>query len=225
MKKSSILFFIGLILIIAGIAFLFIKKPASTPASNNTAVTTKSNPTPVAVKPNLNIDPNTLAGIQTGNAPWQPEIANLQTRLKQIGLPALAQEGTILHTHQHLDIFINGNQSLLPANIGIDDAKGFISPIHTHDETGMTHVESPVDQKFYLGQFFDIWGVRFTATCMGGYCNTKDQTLRIFVNGTMFTGDPRTIEMLAHEEIAITYGTILQSPFPAPSSFDFPAGY
>ena len=170
-------------------------------------------------------NPDSLPGIQTGNAPWLAEINNLQKRLSIIGLPALSQEGTALHTHQHLDIFINGNQVTVPANIGIDDAKGFLSPIHTHDTTGIMHVESPAVLKFYLGQFFDIWGVRLTSSCIGGYCNTKDQILRIFINGDLFTGDPRSIELLPHQEIVMTYGTILQLPFPTPHSYTFPAGY
>jgi hypothetical protein len=175
--------------------------------------------------PNLNINPDTLAGIQTGNAPWAPEIANLQARLSQIGLPALTAEGTVLHTHQHLDIFINGKPVEVPANAGIDDAKGFISPIHTHDTTGITHVESPAMQKFYLGQFFDILGVKLTQNCISGYCADNKNNLEIFVNGTLYQGDPRQIELLAHQEIVITYGTILQLPFPMPKGFDFPAGY
>jgi hypothetical protein len=179
----------------------------------------------VVFAPNINIDPNSLAGMQTGNYPWSPEINNLEKRLQEIGLPALSQEGTVLHAHQHLDIFINGQQAAVAANIGIDDAKGFISPIHTHDETGITHVESPIIKKFYLGQFFDIWGLRLTSDCIGGYCNNKDQTLKVFVNGNLFSGNPRLAELQAHQEIVITYGTIAQLPSPIPSSYAFPAGY
>jgi hypothetical protein len=176
-------------------------------------------------QPQVYANPDLLAGIQTGNEPWSPEINNLQKRLSEIGLPALAQEGTTLHTHQHLDILINGNQITVPANIGIDDAKGFISPIHTHDQTGIMHVESPVTENFYLGQFFDIWGVRLTSSCIGGYCSAKDKSLKIFVNGSLFNGNPRTVELQAHQEITIAYGTISQMPFPTPSSYDFPTGY
>jgi len=204
--KKAIFYILGLVIILGVIAFSFYYKP------------------PV-LQPKLNIDPNSLPGIQTGNYPWQPEINNLQKRLAEIGLPALQQEGTVLHTHQHLDIFINGNQLTIPANIGIDDAKGFISPIHTHDETGIMHVESPVAEKFYLGQFFDIWGVRLTSSCIGEYCADKNNSLKIFINGTLFNGDPRAIELQVHQEIAITYGTISQMPFPVPYLYNFPAGY
>ena len=175
--------------------------------------------------PNININPDTLSGIQTGNYPWPPEINNLEKRLSEIRLPGLSQEGTVLHTHQHLDIFISGQQVAVPANIGIDDAKGFIASIHTHDTTGIMHVESPVSEKFYLGQFFDIWGVKLSSDCAGGYCNNKNQSLRIFVNGKLSENNPRLIELQAHQEIVITYGTISQLPFPMLNSYDFPAGY
>ncbi len=207
MAKKIIYYILGILIIAGAIYFAFGHSKSAVQA------------------PNINIDPNTLAGIQTGNYPWLPEINNLKTRLQKIGLPALSQEGTALHTHQHLDIFINGQQIAIPANTGIDDAKGFISPIHTHEETGIIHVESPVAQKFYLGQFFDIWGLRLTSECVGGYCNNNDQVLKVFVNGTLFAGDPRLIELQAHQEIAVTYGTIKQLPFPAPNSYTFPAGY
>jgi hypothetical protein len=137
----------------------------------------------------------------------------------------LLQEGKTLHTHQHLDIFINGVQIPVPANIGLNDVKGFIAPVHTHDEAGIIHVESPVKLKYYLGQFFDIWGLLLTKDCIGSYCNRKDENLRVFINGNLYNGDPRILELRAHQEIVITYGTIKQLPFPMPASYNFPEGY
>ncbi len=170
-------------------------------------------------------DPNALPGIQTGNAPWQPEVTYLKERLADIGLPALATEGTALHIHQHLDIFIHGNAVPVPQDVGIDDAAGFIAPIHVHDATGIIHVESPVVQNFTLGQFFDIWGVRLTDQCIGGYCNSATSTIKMFVNGAPYTGNPRDLVLESHQEIAITYGTDGELPKQIPSSYSFPAGY
>ncbi|MDE2173575.1 MAG: hypothetical protein KGJ31_03295, partial [Patescibacteria group bacterium] len=83
---------------------------------------------PPATPTALITDPNNLPGIETGNVPWIPEMANLRVRLKDIGLPALASEGSALHIHQHIDIINNGNPVAIPAGIGIDEAAGFISP-------------------------------------------------------------------------------------------------
>jgi hypothetical protein len=175
-------------------------------------------------KPTMNMNPNNLSGIQTGNAPWPVELDHLRERLSVIGLPALSEEGTVLHIHQHLDIFIEGKPISVPAGIGINEAGGFISPIHTHDDTAIIHVESPTMQTFTLGQFFDIWGVRFTDQCMGGYCNQGDKTLKVFVNGNLFNGDPRQIELQQHQEIVVTYGTSKDLANPIPSTYVFPAG-
>jgi len=167
---------------------------------------------------------STLPGLQTGNAPWIAEIDHLKERLADIGLPALAEEGTVLHIHQHLDIFIHGKSVPVAAGIGINELAGFISPIHVHDDTGIIHVESPTIQTYTLGQFFDIWGVAFSANSIGGYTNDASSTLQVYVNGSKFNGDPRTLALAAHQEIVITYGTAEEQPV-IPSSFDFPAGY
>lgn len=165
-----------------------------------------------------------LPGLQTGAAPWLPETATLRSRLSAIGLPALEHEGTIVHTHQHLDIIVNGRSIVVPANIGINQTELYIAPIHTHDETGILHVESDDVRSFTLGQFFDIWGVRFDATCLGGYCTGDTHRLRVFVNGLDMPGDPRSIELEARQQIAVVYaerGTSVD----VPSVYRFPSGY
>ena len=179
------------------------------------------------VEPVLNVNPETLTAIQRGDAPWPPG-TSLKKRLRGIGLPALTREGTVLHTHEHLDIFVAGKPVLVPSDIGISNAAwftAFTAPIHTHDETGIIHVESPTSRTSDLGQFFDIWGVLFTKDCIGGFCSQGDKNLEVFVNGNMFQGDPRTIELKDHEEIVVTFGTSEELPNPVPSSYAFPPGY
>ncbi len=175
-------------------------------------------------QPNVNINPDTLAGIQTNLGPWIAEKNRLQERLNAIGLPALTTEGEALHTHQHIDVFVHGQPVTVPAEIGVNEIANFISPVHTHDPTQVIHVESPVVQTFTLGQFFDIWGVRLTAQCIGGYCQTGDNTLKVFSNGTLVTGDPRMLELTAHQEIAVIFGTSTETPSTIPSSFKFDPG-
>jgi hypothetical protein len=162
--------------------------------------------------------------LQTGPPPWLPETATLRARLAAIGLPALEQEGTLVHTHEHLDIIVNGQRLEVPANVGINQTELYIAPIHTHDTTGILHVESDDVRSFTLGQFFDVWGVRFTAECLGGYCVDDRHLLRVFVNGLDLPGDPRSIELEAHQEIAVVYGE--KGAYVAvPTSFRFPSGY
>ena len=75
-----------------------------------------------------------LPGLLTTKAPWPANNrAPLRARLKAAGIPALGAEGSRLHTHQHLDIVIDGSGYPVPAGIGIDPRNRFIAPLHTHD--------------------------------------------------------------------------------------------
>ena len=168
--------------------------------------------------------PALLSGELVGPAPWPRNITGLRARLDELGLPALAQEGTALHIHQHLDLFVDGSRVTVPAAIGIDENQGFISPLHTHDESGVIHVESPDVRTFTLGQFFAVWGLRLTPRCLGGYCAATSKTLRVYVDGKRFSGDPRVLPLAEHEEIVVAYGTRAQLPRPIPARFDFAPG-
>jgi hypothetical protein len=168
--------------------------------------------------------PAHLSGMLVGRAPWPRNIAGLRPRLQELGLPALAQEGTALHIHQHLDLYVDGRRVTVPAGIGIDESQGFISPLHTHDESGVIHVESPDVRTFTLGQFFAVWGLRLSPRCLGGYCATRSKALRVFVDGKRYSGDPRLLQLAEHEEIVVAYGTRAQLPHPIPARFEFAAG-
>ncbi|HVS79747.1 MAG TPA: hypothetical protein VHF05_02100 [Candidatus Paceibacterota bacterium] len=212
MKKDRTWWWVGGIIVLI-IVLVVIGKLTSSSGAKGAASTTIA-------------DPSSLPGIQTGTTtPWAVELQNLRARLAADNLPALAAEGTVLHIHQHLDIFIHGQHVTIPAGVGIYEAAQFISPIHVHDLTGIIHVESPTPGTFTLGQFFDIWGVKFTNDCIGGYCNDGTNTLKMYVNGDEYTGDFRTLELKAHDEIAITYGTDAEKPAQIPSSYAFPLGY
>ncbi len=188
--------------------------PSSTPASQGSTPASQGSAAAGSVLPGLRSDP----------PPWAPETANLRARLQAIGLPALSAEGTALHTHQHLDIVIDGQPVPVPADVGINETGGFLAEIHTHDATGIIHVESPVLRTFTLGEFFDIWGVQFTSHCIGGSCDGNGRTLAVFVNGTPAAGDPRAIPLESGQEILVALGTAAQLPSPLPSSYPFPQG-
>lgn len=170
------------------------------------------------------VPPAGLPGELTGPAPWPRNVGQLHARLGTLGLPALGREGTRLHIHQHLDVFVNGDRVVVPAGIGIDAAGAFISPLHTHDATGVIQVESPTVRTFTLGQFIGVWGVRFTPRCLGGYCASGGDRLLVYVNGILVRGDPRRVPLEEHQEIVLAFGTRAQLPRPVPRSFAFPAG-
>ena len=173
------------------------------------------------------INSEALPGMRISMAPWPPELTHLAERLKAIGFPQLpwGDMNLKLHTHQHLDVYILGNAVTVPANIGISSDPKFISPLHTHDARGIIHVESPVVRSFTLGQLFDVWGVRLNTHCIGGYCEQEDKRLWIFVNGKRLECDPRSIALLAHEEIVLAFGTRKELPNPVPDGYKFPPGF
>jgi len=165
-----------------------------------------------------------LAGLQTGPAPWNPGLDTLPARLDAVGVHALGNEGQVLHIHQHLDIYVNGKHITVPQGVGIYDGQ-FLTELHTHDPTGIIHVESPVAKNFDLGQFFGVWGVRLSSNCIGGYCRTvpagKATPWRVYVNGKPYTGDPAALVLHSHQEIVFVIGT---PPKKIPSKYKFPAG-
>jgi hypothetical protein len=168
--------------------------------------------------------PGPLAGLQTGPAPWGANTADLAERLRAIGIPALSpMEGTAVHIHQHLDLYVDGRKVLVPAGIGIDPAVGY-APLHTHDPSGVIHVESPTVRTYTLGEFFAVWGVRITPSCLGGYCAGGGRQLRLFVDGRADRGDPTTLALAPHQELVVAFGTAAQLPSPIPSTYQFPPG-
>jgi len=129
----------------------------------------------------------------------------------------LTTEGTVLHHHAHLDLFVNGRRVTVPALVGIDEQAGFLTELHTHDPSGIIHVESPVQRSFTLGQFFCEWGVKLSATCLGPYRGE----LAWWVNGRRMHGNPALLGLQQHQEVVIAAG---RPPTTVPASYAFPPG-
>jgi hypothetical protein len=155
--------------------------------------------------------------LQTSAPPWSSESSLLPQRLRPSGLHALTMEGTVLHHHEHLDLYVNGHHVTVPALVGIDEEAGFLTELHTHDASGIVHVESPTRRSFTLGQFFCEWGVKLNANCLGPY---RGQ-LAWWVDGRRMPGDPGLLPLRQHQEIVIAAG---RPPTAVPSSYSFPTG-
>jgi hypothetical protein len=163
-------------------------------------------------------DPATLQGVMRSAPPWGPNLQDTNARLAELHLPSLSE--TILHHHVQLDIFVDGQQVVVPATIGYSPELQVFSPLHTHDDTGLVHVES-ADPNFQpvLGQFMDVWGVYMTDTCLGDACGSGDRQLRVYVNGDLYAGDPALIPLTDTLVVVVTFGTKDQLPDPIPSAF------
>jgi hypothetical protein len=170
------------------------------------------------------VNPRALPGMQTGPPPWTNNTQDLDARISTLGLPPLSPtESVVFHIHQHIDIVVDGQPVTVPLQVGIT-AAGEFAVIHTHDTSGVIHVESPVQKDYTLGEFFDVWGVLFTKNCIGGLCTNGTKTLTVYVNGTKLTTDPTKLVLQAHQEIVVAYGNTADLPKPIPKSYSFPAG-
>jgi hypothetical protein len=157
-----------------------------------------------------------LRGILTTTAPWPANTELMAQRLAELGLPGA---GEALHTHSRLELYVHGLKVPVPAQIGI--SSDLTSPLHTHDASGVIHVESSKQQDFTLGEFFDIWGVRLTDSCLGAYCNGDEGSLRVFVSGKGFDGRIRNLRLQDETEIVVTFGKQSEMPEPIPSEFSY----
>ena len=169
-----------------------------------------------------------LPGTMIGKAPWGANDGRyLKQRLQDIGLHALPAEGTKLHIHAHLYVVVNGRIYPVPALIGINIQQRFVAELHTHDVSGIIHVESPTIRTFTLGEFFDVWGLRLSSRCLGAYCAAGKKQVMVWVHAKRVTTDPRKIVLKAHESIVVAYGTLasLKPLGPIPATYPFPKGY
>src|SRR6266498_4462970 len=127
------------------------------------------------------------------------------------------------HYDAHLSIFINGFSYLVPGGIGIKPPD-CIYWLHTHDTSGIIHIESPENNTFKLGQFFDIWGQKFNNSQIFDFKadnstdTATDTALTVYLNGTAIKRTSyRDIPIVNHEDIVIVYG----APPPQIPSYEF----
>lgn len=148
-------------------------------------------------------------GLQTSKPPWPPEYQHLAQRLHASGIPAGGKE--TFHIHAMVHIYVNGLLSPLPANIGLDSAKGLESSLHTHDSTGIIHMEAPHPYRYTLGDFFSVWGVKLGPAQVGGLTGYGGDHLHFYLNGKPLR-NPAAHVLQKGDSVVIGYGR--DSSFP-----------
>jgi len=129
------------------------------------------------------------------------------------GIRCDQMEGSVFHIHQHLAIYQDGKPVLIPSDVGRPLAAQCLYWLHTHTPDGIIHVESPTFSAFTLGQFFDIWGQPLSTT-VAGPARTRKGGMRVYLDGTLYHGNPRSIELTQHAEITIEVGPPYFTPKP-----------
>ena len=104
---------------------------------------------------------------------------------------------------QYFAIFADGHNVVVPQNLGLDATNQVYSPIHTHDERGVIHIEADTkDFVANLGEVFDVWGVKFDKQCLGGFCDG----VKVYLNGKE-VDQYADLPLHAHDNVTIVAGT------------------
>ena len=174
----------------------------------------------------ISVAPLSAAIAATGALTW-PAPKDTLRQVHLAGLIPLPQETIEYHVHDQLYVFVNGQAVTVPAGIGINTQDpgvasfptgsgetiglvapcqlACISPLHTHDASGLIHIEAPKRESFNLGQFFTEWGVRLNAACVGNYCRPAT-SIHAYVNGARYSGNPAHILLTGAQKITIVIG-------------------
>ena len=107
-----------------------------------------------------------------------------------------------LHIHPGLEIIINGEKQEIPANIGV--SPNCMRPVHTHDQTGIIHIEWKTKRDFLLSDYFRVWGKTFNQNQIFDYQADENHEIVVTVNGQRSEEYERLI-MRDHDQIVIIY--------------------
>ena len=201
-------------------------------------------PTPKPSPPTIFTGPGRIRGTDDQFTPVDGDTATGGTGQVVDGISCDPTMSDNYHVHAYIAVYVNGVHYALPDTIGmkhpqLEPPDGFTKyahcfyDIHTHDASGILHVEStdpnhvPITGTIYTTQnLFDVWGITVNSTQVGQFTGpvevyTSGQVYRGgpgngVIYRSMYTqwmGDPNTIPIYSHEVIFLlvgpTYPTIL----------------
>ena len=111
-------------------------------------------------------------------------------------LQCVQHEQVSMHTHANLFPVLRGAPQLLPAGIGIDE--DCMRPLHTHGDDFIIHIESPHEQNFTVGDFFEVWGE--------GNPYKDLSAFSVSVNGKRYTGPIGNLVLSDGLRVIIDFG-------------------
>lgn len=134
---------------------------------------------------------------------------------------------TQTHFHTHVQIWVGGGPDTgqpgtIPAQVGITSA-GFCW-LHTHDASGIIHVEAPTtraNQGFYLSDFLKVWQLSDSSASLSPGAGERAV---VFVDGKQVKTAPANVKLKSLEDITIEFLKPDQSPV-APAPYKWPTGF
>jgi Prokaryotic lipoprotein-attachment site len=142
-------------------------------------------------------------GVRATSPPWTPQYRDLARRIAQLRLPVGGNEK--FHIHALLSIYNQGLYVTVPANVGLDERHHVESSLHTHDATGIVHMEAAAPFRYTLGDFFAVWGVRFGAGTLGALQDGGQNRVWVYVDRKLIK-DPARHVLVNNDDISIGYG-------------------
>lgn len=121
---------------------------------------------------------------------------------REVALACTTDMATEFHIHPNLTIMIDGVKRTIPTDVGIVD--GCMNALHTHDDTGKLHVESPEKRDFTLADFFAVWKQPFDRTQILEYKADETHEIRLLVNGNL-SEDFENLILRDLDKIMISY--------------------
>jgi hypothetical protein len=134
-------------------------------------------------------------------------------------VPCGPSEVLTRHEHAHLVILIRGQIKTVPAFVGITATQ--ICWLHTHDTSGIIHVEAGDARALTLGDFFAVWRQPLSAAVIDGERVGNGESIQATVDQQPYTGAPETIVLKDHEDIVLQLGP----PFLNLQPYVWPPGY
>jgi hypothetical protein len=123
------------------------------------------------------------------------------------------------HEHAHLTIMVRGQPRVVPAFIGITATS--ICWLHTHDTSGIIHIEAGDSRTLTLGDVFSVWGKPLSETALGDDRASSGESVQVTVNQRPYADPPETIVFHEHDDIDLELGP----PFPTIAPYVWPPGY
>jgi len=115
-------------------------------------------------------------------------------------------EQSAVHYHAHVSIFIDGNPVQIAQGVGIASDQSCFYWLHTHDVTGVIHIEAPKDRSFTLGNFLDIWSTQFIQLRYRNELSSSAGWV-VYVDGKAYNGDFHNIPLQKHTLITLAYNS------------------
>jgi len=106
----------------------------------------------------------------------------------------------LMHYHANLSIVIRGESQVIPAETGV--MPGCMRGIHTHDDTGRLHIETPEEMEARLEHFFQIWEQPFSSTQLLDESVADGESISLTVNGDLVE-DPRNHILADGQELVL----------------------